>query len=71
VGPDRGRLAPPRDPRALAAVIEELLALEPAQREAMGRAGRAWVAGNADPARQARRLLELIEGARPGQPGRA
>jgi glycosyltransferase involved in cell wall biosynthesis len=41
--PEWGRLVPPGDPDALAAAIDELLALPLAQRAAMGRAGRAFV----------------------------
>jgi glycosyltransferase involved in cell wall biosynthesis len=61
IGPDRGRLVPPRDHRALAGAIGELLAGDPADRVAMGRAGRAWVERNADRARQAAALLDLID----------
>lgn len=60
IAPDRGRLVPPRDPAALAATIDDLLAAGPAERAAMGRAGRAWVEENANRARQAAALLELI-----------
>ena len=38
-GGDAGRLVPPRDPRALAAAIAEILA-EPGRAEAMGRTAR-------------------------------
>ncbi len=65
VGTDRGRLVPPRDSAALAQAIEELLALSPDERAALGRAGREWVLRNATLELQATRLLELISG-RPG-----
>jgi glycosyltransferase involved in cell wall biosynthesis len=61
IGPDRGRLVPPRDHDALATAIAGLLATDPDDRVAMGRAGRAWVEQNADRARQARALLALID----------
>jgi glycosyltransferase involved in cell wall biosynthesis len=60
VDADRGRLVAPGDPAALAAAIEELLALDPAEREAMGRAGREWVSAHADRRRQARQLRDWI-----------
>jgi colanic acid/amylovoran biosynthesis glycosyltransferase len=60
VGVDRGRLVPPRDAASLAAAIEEILRLGPADRAAMGRAGREWVLENATLELQARRLLALI-----------
>lgn len=61
IGPDRGRLVPPGDPDALGAAIAELLDMPPEARTAMGRAGRAWAEQNADRAKQARRLLALID----------
>ena len=61
IGPDRGRLVPPRDHGALAAAIADLLATGAEERVAMGRAGRAWVEEHADRARQARALLALID----------
>jgi glycosyltransferase involved in cell wall biosynthesis len=60
VDADRGRLVAPGDPAALAAAIEELLALDPGEREAMGRAGREWVSQHADRRRQARQLRDWI-----------
>jgi colanic acid/amylovoran biosynthesis glycosyltransferase len=44
VRPEWGRLVPPGDAAALAAAIDELLSLPPAERAAMGRAGREFVA---------------------------
>lgn len=39
-----GLLVPPRDPAALAAALERLLA-DPGLRRSMGRAGRDWIRG--------------------------
>lgn len=58
-----GRLVPPGDPDALAAALEELLALPPAKRASMGRAGRAFVLEECNVDTEARRLLALIDGA--------
>jgi colanic acid/amylovoran biosynthesis glycosyltransferase len=55
-----GRLVPPRDPRALAAALAELLALPVEERARMGAAGREFVATRFDTRVQARRLAELI-----------
>ena len=66
VRPEWGRLVPPGDPAALAAAVEEVLALPPATRAEMGRTGRAFVIEERDQDRQAERLLELIQ-----QPGKA
>ena len=61
VRPEWGRLVPPGDPRALAAAIDELLALTAAQRAAMGRAGRAFVLEHCDVTRETAKLAALIE----------
>ncbi|HEV2753181.1 MAG TPA: glycosyltransferase, partial [Solirubrobacteraceae bacterium] len=62
VRPGWGRLHPPGDRQALAGALEELLALAPAQRVAMGRAGRAFVSEHCHVDREAARLVELIRG---------
>jgi glycosyltransferase involved in cell wall biosynthesis len=62
VRPDWGRLVPPGDAPALAEAIAALLALPSAERAAMGRAGREWVAQFADVHRETAKLLALIEG---------
>lgn len=64
VHPDWGRLHPPGDARALAGALEELLALPPAQRAAMGRAGRTFVSEHCHVDRETARLVELIRGVR-------
>jgi glycosyltransferase involved in cell wall biosynthesis len=56
-----GRLAPPRDPAALAAAIEELLALPGAKRAEMGAEGRRFVLEHGDIRRETRRLSSLLE----------
>lgn len=58
-----GRLAPPGDARALAAAIEDLLAVPDATRSAMGRAGRDFVLERCNLEAETRRLTELIEAA--------
>jgi len=68
VHPGWGRLHPPGDVRALAGALEELLALEPGARAAMGRAGRAFVSEHCHVDREAAKLAELIRGARVGGP---
>jgi len=60
VRPPWGRLVPPADPAALAAALEELLALDPEERAAAGRAGREFVVRTRDIAGSARRLVALI-----------
>jgi colanic acid/amylovoran biosynthesis glycosyltransferase len=69
VQPAWGRLVAPGDPDALAAGIEELLALSVEERAAMGRAGREFVLECCDVEREAARLLELVDGARVAQAG--
>jgi hypothetical protein len=53
-------LAMPCVIEALASALEELLALESAQRGAMGRAGRAFVSEHCHVDRETQRLIELI-----------
>jgi glycosyltransferase involved in cell wall biosynthesis len=60
VRPEWGRLVPPGDPDALAAAIDELLALPVEERAAMGRAGRAFVERHCDVATEAVRLSALL-----------
>jgi glycosyltransferase involved in cell wall biosynthesis len=56
-----GRLVPPRDAPALAQAIDELLALAPAERAAMGRRGREFVARNFSVRDEALKLMGLLE----------
>ena len=63
VRPEWGALVPPRDPRALAAALSELLAKPPAERQAMGRAGRAFVGAACNVDSEAARLAALIDAA--------
>jgi glycosyltransferase involved in cell wall biosynthesis len=65
VRPEFGRLVPPGDAAALAAAVAELLALQAAERAAMGRAGREFVKGMADSRAEAARLSELLSAAPP------
>ena len=69
VGEGWGRLVPPGDAAALAAAIEEILALEPGQRAAMGRAGRAFVIEHGNLQRETAKLAGLmgLSGARAGR----
>jgi len=60
VRPEWGALAPPDDPRALAAAIEAILSRPPEERAAMGRAGRAHVEQHANIAIETARLAELM-----------
>jgi glycosyltransferase involved in cell wall biosynthesis len=60
VKPGWGRLVPPGDAAALAAAIEELLALPAERREEMGRAGRAFVTEHCSLRRETERLAEMI-----------
>jgi colanic acid/amylovoran biosynthesis glycosyltransferase len=60
VAGDRGVLYPAGDPKALAQAIRSLLDRPPEEREAMGRAGRAFVERNADLRAQTARLRELF-----------
>jgi glycosyltransferase involved in cell wall biosynthesis len=55
-----GRLVPPRDSRALAGAIAEVLALPETERAAMGRAGRARVLEAASVHRETEKLAGLI-----------
>lgn len=63
VRPEWGRLVPPGDPRALAAAIDELLALPPGERAAMGRAGRAFVSEHCNLHTESAKLANWIAGA--------
>jgi glycosyltransferase involved in cell wall biosynthesis len=60
IRPEWGALVPPGDARALADAIDAFLARSPAERAAMGRAGREHVARHASRAVEAARLAELI-----------
>jgi len=62
VGADRGTLVAPGDPRALSAAMGELLATAPAEREALGRRGAAWVRARCDVADETARLAGWIAG---------
>jgi glycosyltransferase involved in cell wall biosynthesis len=68
VRPEWGRLVPPRDSRALAGAIAELLALPDGERAAMGRAGRAHVLEAASVARETEKLAGLIARAADASP---
>ncbi len=58
-----GRLVAPGDPEALAAAIEELLALPVARRAEMGASGRKWVLEHASLGSQTKIVSDLIEAA--------
>ncbi len=60
VRPAFGRLVAPGDPAALARGLAELLALPPAERAAMGRAGRAHVLVHADVRAETAKLSRLL-----------
>jgi colanic acid/amylovoran biosynthesis glycosyltransferase len=60
VAADRGALHRAGDRRALAEALTELLARPAAERESMGRAGRAWAEREADARRQTARLRALF-----------
>lgn len=64
VDPGHGALHPAGDRRALAEAIRALLDRPPAEREAMGRAGRAWAEREADLTKQTARLRDLFTGKR-------
>jgi glycosyltransferase involved in cell wall biosynthesis/GT2 family glycosyltransferase len=66
VRPPWGRLVPPRDAKALAAAIAELLALPSEERVAMGRAGRAHVIEHANVERETAKLAALLQGTTEG-----
>jgi colanic acid/amylovoran biosynthesis glycosyltransferase len=58
--PAFGRLVAPGDAGALARALAELLSLDPAQREAMGRAGRAHVRDHAELLSETAKLADLL-----------
>jgi glycosyltransferase involved in cell wall biosynthesis len=60
IRPEFGRLVAPGDPQALAAALNELLALTPEERAAMGRAGRTHVAAHANLEVETRKLSALL-----------
>ena len=60
VAEDRGALHRAGDPRALAEALRTLLDRPPAERESMGRAGRAWAESDADLRAQTARLRNLF-----------
>jgi glycosyltransferase involved in cell wall biosynthesis len=60
VRPEWGRLVPPGEAEALAAAIDELLALPAETRAGMGRAGRAHVLAHCDVRAEAAKLAALI-----------
>jgi glycosyltransferase involved in cell wall biosynthesis len=64
IEPAHGALHPAGDRRALAEAVRSVLSRPPAEREAMGRAGRAWAEREADLRRQTARLRELFAGGR-------
>lgn len=63
IHPQFGRLARPHDPASLASAVGELLAIDPAERAAMGGRGRAWVLERCDLGTETERLIGLIEDA--------
>ena len=68
-----GTLVPPGDPGALARAMAGIMALPPAEREAMGERGRATVADRFSPDRVGEQWLELLatcSAARRRRPGR-
>lgn len=60
IGPDRGRLVPPRDAEALAGALVELAALPAGERVALGRAGRAFVQEHCNLRTETGKLLDLF-----------
>ena len=61
VRPAFGRLVPPGDQAVLAAALQEIVALPAAERAAMGRAGRAFVAEHANLRTETARLSEWLQ----------
>jgi len=69
---DAGITVPPNDAGALALAVERLAALSPAEREAIGARGRAYVESHHDVARLAARFADVVRAAavKPtGRPG--
>jgi colanic acid/amylovoran biosynthesis glycosyltransferase len=64
IRPAWGRLVPPGDPVALAQALEEILALDPAERAAMGAAGRRFVVENCNVWHETRKLVTLFQTAK-------
>lgn len=64
IGPDRGLLVPPGDPAALADALRRLAAMPAAEREQMGRAGRAFVSEHCNLRAETAKLLALIDAQR-------
>lgn len=62
-----GRTTPPEDPAALAAALRELRALPLSDRNALGRAGRAYAERHHDHAQSARRLATALRALAAGQ----
>jgi glycosyltransferase involved in cell wall biosynthesis len=62
VRPEWGSLVPPGDAAALAGALDDLLSLPPAERAAMGRAGRRFVAEHCNVHTETARLADLIAG---------
>lgn len=61
VGPEWGTLVPPHDPAALADALEQMLRRPPAERAAMGKRGREFVAEHCNVDAETARLSALID----------
>ena len=60
VRPEWGRPVPPGDADALAAALDEMLALPASERASMGRAGREWVAEHCNVGTETARLAGWV-----------